>query len=107
MRANRPLEEITRANLHADLRLVRDKLPPQPVRDALPNEVEVPLAEMCDRARLLGLRVEQLLVQVKQVWRELPGSQRFESHTHRDERLDRIVTALITKYYDDGGRRGA
>ena len=90
-----------------ELRALRSA-PPAEVRSAgLADDVAVPLRAVCARAHRAGLRVEEVLVQVKQVWRELPEARRLEALASRDEQLDRIVTALIERFYRDDDSRSA
>jgi hypothetical protein len=80
----------------ADLREVRRALARGPRRNA---DVAVPLRVVCERAHHAGIRAEQLLVQVKRAWRELPEVRRVESLATRDEELDDLVSALIEQFY--------
>ena len=91
----------------ADVRPLRDALGDDAAASELPLEIAAPIGALCDRARGAGLRIEEVLVQVKRAWRELPGMPRYEALTHRDARLDRIVTSVIRRYYDHAGRRSA
>jgi len=83
-----------------DLRAVRAALPRAlPRARAERAEVEVPLRAVCERAHRLGLRAEELLVQVKGLWRELPEARRVEALASRDEQLDVLVSLLIEEFY--------
>lgn len=83
-----------------DLRTIRDALDHHTAVPRLSGELEARIASMCTRGRDAGLRVEELLIQIKRAWRELPGTPRFEALSHRDTRLDKVVTTLIERYFD-------
>ena len=98
-RGLRPADVIT----CADVRPLHDAFDAAGAADAtpeLPRQLDAPIAALCTRARGAGLRIEEALVEVKRAWREIPGSQRFEAPSHRDARLDRIVTAFIAHYFE-------
>jgi hypothetical protein len=67
--------------------------------DASGADLRVALRDACDRARHDGLRAEQLLLALKEVWRELPERSR-PPHIDSDGVLARVVTACIDEYYD-------
>lgn len=57
------------------------------------------LRQVCIDARRSGLRAEQLLVLVKDVWSGLPaGIVRLPS-VHGDERLNYVITTCVDEYY--------
>jgi len=60
------------------------------------------LREACDRARQNGLRAEELLIVLKETWRQLPETRPLRLDAA--EVLARIVTACIAEYYRFGAR---
>ena len=84
----------------ADLRPIHDALAADTAPPRLSVELEERIESLCARGRAAGMRIEEILVQLKSAWRELPGTPRFEALSHRDTRLDRVVTALIEHYFD-------
>jgi hypothetical protein len=67
--------------------------------DASGADLRAALRDACDRARNDGLRAEQLLLALKEVWRQLPERGR-PLHIDSDAILARLVTACIDEYYD-------
>ena len=63
------------------------------------------LREACERARQDSLRAEELLVLLKETWRQLPETRQLRLDGH--EMLARIVTACIAEYYRSGARGDA
>ena len=67
-----------------------------------PNEpdgdLRLALRDACDRARNDGLRAEELLLVLKDAWRELP-ERRGLPRVDPDEALARVVTACIDEFY--------
>jgi hypothetical protein len=62
-------------------------------------EVRAALRHVCAVARRSGMRAEQLLVLIKDVWSCLPaGISRVQS-VHGDERLAFVITACVDEYY--------
>lgn len=63
------------------------------------------LREVCSEARRSGLRAEQLLVLIKEVWAGLPvGISRVQA-VHGDERLSYVISTCVDEYYGDGAGR--
>lgn len=57
------------------------------------------LSQVCSDARHAGLRAEQLLVLIKEVWSALPtGLSRVQS-VHGDERLNYVISVCVDEYY--------
>jgi hypothetical protein len=54
--------------------------------------------ELCHAAREQGLRVEQLLVALKQCWSELTDEHDL-AYAESEERLNGLVTLCIKEYY--------
>ena len=70
--------------------------------DAAPEqqgEMRTSLREICAEARRAGLRAEQLLVLIKDVWSALPaGISRVQSG-HGDDRLNYVISTCVDEYY--------
>jgi hypothetical protein len=65
------------------------------------------LRTVCAEARRSGLRAEQLLVLIKDVWMGLPaGISRVQS-VHGDERLRYVISTCVDEYYGDSTARGS
>lgn len=63
------------------------------------TDVRAALSQICADARRSGMRAEQLLVLIKDVWSELPvGIARMPS-AHGDERLNYVITTCVDEYY--------
>jgi hypothetical protein len=92
-----PLGELTRGVL---LRVLRD---PKRTFEA-DREVRAAMRQLCEAARADGLRAEQLLIALKEVWRTLPATRRSPLDEER-ETFARVVTLCIQEYYSppDGG----
>ena len=57
------------------------------------------LRQVCMDARRAGLRAEELLVMIKDVWSGLPaGISRLPS-VHGDERLNYVISTCVDEYY--------
>jgi hypothetical protein len=70
--------------------------------DAAPDqrrELRSSLREICAEARRAGLRAEQLLVLIKDVWSAMPaGISRVQS-VHGDDRLNYVISTCVDEYY--------
>jgi len=70
--------------------------------DAAPEqrrELRGSLREICAEARRAGLRAEQLLVLIKDVWSAMPaGISRVQS-VHGDDRLNYVISTCVDEYY--------
>ena len=55
---------------------------------------------VCQNARSCGLRVEQLLVVLKDSWRRLPEAKRLDRY-ESDELLARVIRDCIEAFYAD------
>ncbi len=67
--------------------------------EELNGELRAALTQLSDEARAKGVRAEQLIILLKQVWNGLPMPA-----VPRDERarmLERLVTLCINEYYAD------
>jgi hypothetical protein len=70
--------------------------------DGLPSaraEIRLSLRQLCADARESGLRAEQLLVLLKDVWSELPATIVRTPSIHGDERLNYVITTCVDEYY--------
>ena len=79
-------------------RTLRSLLAQERREDEPTGDLRLALRDICDRARNDGLRAEQLLLALKDAWRELPerrGLPRFDA----DAAFARVVTACINEYY--------
>ncbi|HMI57870.1 MAG TPA: hypothetical protein VK511_07475 [Gemmatimonadaceae bacterium] len=74
--------------------------------DAAPEqrrELRASLREICADARRAGLRAEQLLVLIKEVWSAMPaGISRVQS-VHGDDRLNYVISTCVDEYYGSNG----
>ncbi len=62
-------------------------------------DLRVALRQVCTEARRAGLRAEELLVIIKDVWSGLPaGISRLPS-VHGDERLNYVISTCVDEYY--------
>jgi hypothetical protein len=57
---------------------------------------------LCAEAHRHGVRVEQVIVLLKQLWAALPADGTSESRSASREGLEEIITACIDAYYADG-----
>ncbi|MEP7085699.1 MAG: hypothetical protein ABI884_00070 [Gemmatimonadota bacterium] len=62
------------------------------------------LRDVCADARRAGLRAEQLLVLIKEVWSTLPASIARVPSVHGDERLNYVISTCVDEYYADSPR---
>jgi hypothetical protein len=57
------------------------------------------LSEVCSHARHAGLRAEQLLILIKEVWSGLPAGFSRVRTLHGDERLNYVISVCVDEYY--------
>lgn len=57
------------------------------------------LSQVCRDARHAGLRAEQLLVLIKEVWSALPAGLSHVQSVHGDERLNYVISVCVDEYY--------
>lgn len=57
------------------------------------------LSQVCSDARRAGLRAEQLLVLIKEVWSALPAGLSRVHSVHGDERLNHVISVCVDEYY--------
>jgi hypothetical protein len=57
------------------------------------------LSQVCRDARHAGLRAEQLLVLIKEVWSALPAGLSHVQSVHGDERLNFVISVCVDEYY--------
>lgn len=67
--------------------------------DAPKGDLRIALRAACDQARNDGLRAEELLLVLKDAWRDLPD-RRALPRIDTDAALARVVTACIDEYYE-------
>ncbi len=70
--------------------------------DAPPSahrELRAALRKVCIDARHSGLRAEQLLVLIKEVWAGIPAGLSRVTSTHGDERLSFVISTCVDEYY--------
>jgi hypothetical protein len=63
------------------------------------RDLRVALREVCADARECGLRAEQLLVIIKDVWSTLPAGISHVPSVHGDERLNYVISICVDEYY--------
>jgi hypothetical protein len=73
------------------------------------RKLRIALRGVCAEARGSGLRAEQLLVIIKDVWSALPAGISHAPSVHGDERLNYVVTTCVDEYYGhvDGEREAS
>jgi hypothetical protein len=54
---------------------------------------------VCIDARRAGLRAEELLVMIKDVWSGLPAGVSRLPSVHGDERLNYVISTCVDEYY--------
>jgi hypothetical protein len=59
------------------------------------------LSIVCRETRGAGVRVEQLIIAVKQAWWSIPETREVADTDESQRALDRIVSACISEYYAD------
>jgi len=57
------------------------------------------LRQVCTDARRAGLRAEELLVMIKDVWSGLPAGVTRLPSVHGDERLNYVISTCVDEYY--------
>ena len=63
------------------------------------GELHRAMNTMCSEAHASGLRAEELLVRLKQVFHQLPEVQEVPHGGDRNELLNRVVSLCIEEYY--------
>lgn len=98
---DRPLPEAAHAALRAalggQLRSGSREGPPATPR------LRAALRLLCDDARTRGVRVEQLVVAIKQAWSSLPEAAWRAGDDWRSAFLQRVVSVCIEEYYRGQG----
>lgn len=82
------------------VRMVRD----EPERNAngatrAGDEVRRAVSALCEDARVNGVRVEQLVIAIKQGWSSLHSDRPRARSDGPDERLNHVVTLCIDTFY--------
>lgn len=63
------------------------------------SDLRLSLRQVSTEARQSGLRAEQLLVLIKEVWSGLPGAAVRAPSMHGDERLNYVISTCVDEYY--------
>ena len=63
------------------------------------RELREALRQVCTDARHAGLRAEQLLVLIKDVWSAMPAGISRAASMHGDERLNFVISTCVDEYY--------
>ena len=63
------------------------------------RDLRTALRQVCADARASGLRAEQLLVIIKDVWATLPAGMSQMPTVHGDERLNYVVSTCVDEFY--------
>jgi hypothetical protein len=63
------------------------------------RELRAALRQVCTDARHSGLRAEQLLVLIKDVWSGIPAGISRVTSMHGDERLNYVISTCVDEYY--------
>jgi hypothetical protein len=63
------------------------------------RELREALRRVCTDARHAGLRAEQLLVLIKDVWAGMPAGISRAVSMHGDERLNFVISTCVDEYY--------
>jgi hypothetical protein len=63
------------------------------------RELRESLRQVCTDARRSGLRAEQLLVLIKEVWSGIPVGLSRATAMHSDERLNFVISTCVDEYY--------
>ena len=62
-------------------------------------DLRIALRQICSDARRSGLRAEQLLVLIKEVWSGMPPGFSSVPSVHGDERLNYVISTCVDEYY--------
>jgi hypothetical protein len=62
-------------------------------------DLRVALRQICCDARRSGMRAEQLLVLIKDVWSGMPSAFASVPSVHGDERLNYVISTCVDEYY--------
>jgi len=64
-----------------------------------PFDLRVALRQICSDARRSGMRAEQLLVLIKDVWSAMHSAFASVPSVHGDERLNYVISTCVDEYY--------
>jgi len=96
--ARHPLSPALNATL-SDLRVeITQHLTDECLDGHMPDHIR----RVAEQARVDGLRAEQVVIAFSRVWDNLPGAGHAAA-SRRDEIRWKVVSALITAYYDGDG----
>ena len=76
----------------------RDSLPHVERVYAPDDETRKTIWRLCQAAQEAGLRGEQVLILLKEAWRDEPEARRA-AHDHDGDMLSRVITLCIQEYY--------
>ena len=65
------------------------------------GELHRALRALCAEAHERGLRAEELLVRLKQLFHHLPEVQELPHGSNRNDLLNRVISVCIEEYYQD------
>lgn len=86
-----------RATLQAAFRDASIQYADAPTNQQL--DLRAALRQVCADARHAGLRAEELLVLIKEVWSALPAGISRLPAVHGDERLNYVISTCVDEYY--------
>ena len=82
------------------LRMLRDEPPPNTEESPRTSDgIRDALRELCDDARRNQVRVEQLVIAIKQGWKSLHSEQPRVRSAGPDVLLNHVITLCIDEYY--------
>jgi len=82
------------------LRMMRNEPPPNSEASVhVSDEARGALRDLCDDARRNHVRVEQLMIAIKQGWTSLHSEQPRARSAGPDELLNQVITLCIDEYY--------
>jgi hypothetical protein len=85
------------------LRMLHDE-PQQSAHARGSEEVRLALRELCDDAHRNQVRVEQLVIAIKQGWTSLHSEHPRARSAGPDELLNQVITLCIDEYYANAER---
>jgi hypothetical protein len=82
------------------LRMLREEPPPDSEAPVQPgDEIRGALRDLCDDAHRNHVRVEQLMIAIKQGWLSLHSEHPRVRSAGPDELLNQVITRCIDEYY--------
>lgn len=80
--------------------LVADSLTPA----AQTEQVRATGRRISQQARVSGLRAEEMLVEIKQLWSSIPEHRDIGNRRKQEQVLSELIRTCIVEFYADGGR---